>query len=84
MNGLLGHHLQVVNSGFQYTEACESESPFPSHRYYDNKAWDWLGKNIRDLKGPVLFWNIGAEVLNKENQRDVGESSETAGSPRGR
>jgi len=78
VNGLVGVPLRVVNSGYQYTEACETKCPFPSHRYYDNKAWDWLGKNIRDLKGPVLFWNIGAEVLNKENQKDVGESRETA------
>lgn len=35
-------------------------SPFPSHPYYDRKAWRWLLLNQGGLVEPILFWNIGA------------------------
>jgi hypothetical protein len=62
INGLVGLPLTVVDAGYEYTVPVDVGCPFPSHRYYDRKAWDWLTKNVRDLKPPILFWNIGAEV----------------------
>jgi len=51
--------LSLVDEGWEYTQKCEIESPFPCHPYYDLKAWDWLERNIHRLKEPILFWNIG-------------------------
>ena len=44
---------------WEYMDRCDAPCPFPSHPYYDRKAWDWLVKNLSNLPKPVLFWNIG-------------------------
>ena len=36
------------------------EVPFPCNRFWDVKVWDWLGKNVDNIEGSILFWNIGA------------------------
>lgn len=51
--------FQIVSSGFAYHEICNTSTPFPCNHYYDRKAWGWLSNNIKNLQGPVLFWNIG-------------------------
>jgi len=59
--GLLGRYLNLTvhDSGYEYTEPARIHSPFPSHPYYDLKAWEWLCNNIQYLDKPILFWNIG-------------------------
>ena len=52
--------IELLDSGYSYYDKGEVEPPFPSHPYYDYKAWEWLYKNISYLKQPVLLWNIGA------------------------
>jgi hypothetical protein len=57
-------NMSLVDAGWEYTEYATTYCPFPCHPYYDLKAWDWLVKNMKVLKGKVLFWNIGKEVEN--------------------
>lgn len=52
-------NLLLIDPRWEYTQKSEVESPFPSHPYYDLKAWQWLIENINDIKGTILFWNIG-------------------------
>ncbi len=53
-------HLEIIDTGWAYTEECETVVPFPCHPYYDAKAWDWLIRNRDNIPQPVLFWNIGS------------------------
>lgn len=53
-------NLELIDEGWEYTEACNTPVPFPCHPYYDAKAWDWLVKNRKWLAEPILFWNIGS------------------------
>lgn len=62
VGGLLGPPLELVDPGWQYTEESKCDCPFPCHRYYDLKAWQWLVENLGALPSPILFWNIGREV----------------------
>ncbi len=61
-HGLLGNKIkfQCIDPGWQYTDRCDVEVPFPCHPYYDAKAWQWLIENIDQLEDPILFWNIGS------------------------
>jgi hypothetical protein len=52
--------LELVDPGYQYTEAAHIKCPFPSHPFYDKKAFKWMVENIEKLENPVLFWNIGS------------------------
>ena len=52
--------IRILPSDIEYYDECVDECPFPAHPNYDRKAWRWLVKNIKDIKGPTLFWNIGA------------------------
>lgn len=53
--------LNIVDPGYEYArQESQVEAPFPCHPFYDLKAWRWLVDNLNNLKGPVLFWNIGA------------------------
>jgi 1-aminocyclopropane-1-carboxylate deaminase/D-cysteine desulfhydrase-like pyridoxal-dependent ACC family enzyme len=62
-NPLFGNNLnfRFIDPGWEYTEMASAQPPFPCHRYYDAKAWQWLIENLNNLKGRVLFWNIGRE-----------------------
>jgi threonine dehydratase len=51
--------LLLFDPGWQYTQKSEVSCPFPSHPYYDLKAWEWLINNLDRLPGTILFWNIG-------------------------
>lgn len=66
-NGLFSHDYSVemvlVDPGWQYTERSNAPCPFPCHPYYDLKAWEWLQENKKDLKPPILFWNIGGDQI---------------------
>jgi len=43
----------------EYYQPDNIKTPFPSHPYYDKKAWHWLLRNEHSLVKPILFWNIG-------------------------
>ena len=51
-------HFHQADTDY-YTEE-NRVCPFPSHEYYDRKAFKWMMENFDDLEKPVLFWNIGA------------------------
>lgn len=58
--GLFGqNNLNIIDPGWNYTDGCDYECPFPCHAYYDRKAWKWLNENLIFLPQPILFWNIG-------------------------
>jgi hypothetical protein len=57
-----GENLKIIDEGWHYTEKSNWECPFPSHPYYDLKAWEWLVNNINKIPKPVLFWNIGRKI----------------------
>jgi len=52
-------NFNIVDGGYVYEMPSTQQCPFPSNHYYDLKAWEWLTKNIKICKAPVLFWNIG-------------------------
>jgi predicted alternative tryptophan synthase beta-subunit len=55
--GTLPFHL--YDESWEYTEASNCPCPFPTHPYYDLKAWEWLTLNHAGLRSPIAFWNIG-------------------------
>lgn len=59
LNGLMGAPLLLEDPGWEYTGRSSVRTPFPSHPYYDAKAWEWLEEEVGGLAGPILFWNIG-------------------------
>jgi hypothetical protein len=61
-DGLLGKEIDFhcIDPGWQYTTPSECACPFPCHKFYDLKAWEWLMENIDKLRPPILFWNIGS------------------------
>ena len=61
LDGLIKQaELNIVDPGWEYTERSKIKSPFPTHPWYDAKAFEWLLKNIKKLPHPILFWNIGS------------------------
>lgn len=57
---LRDNNFQLVDEGFDYKDSASASGiPFPCNPYYDAKAWCWLERNIRQLRQPVIFWNIG-------------------------
>ena len=60
--GLLGKEIafRCINPGWEYTTPSRAEPLYPTHDWYDLKAFQWLIENIDRLKSPILFWNIGA------------------------
>lgn len=51
--------IKFVTSPYTYYNIGQVQPPFPSNRHYDAKAWEWLTENIKQLKQPVLFYNMG-------------------------
>jgi hypothetical protein len=56
----LSSHIKIIPAQYSYAKALAISCPFPSHPNYDLKAWDFLQKNLDSLRGPLLFWNVGA------------------------
>lgn len=56
---LISNLILVPPTYSYYEEADTSKIPFPTSKYYDGKAWEWLVANIEHLPRPVAFWNIG-------------------------
>lgn len=57
---LFAPQLTIIDPGYLYTESVDVSIPFPCNKFYDAKAWVWLLEHIKELKQPILFWNIGA------------------------
>lgn len=56
----LHNHIHLKNfNHYNYYDAENIKTPFPSSPYYDKKAWRWLIENYGNLNKPILFWNIG-------------------------
>lgn len=53
--------LILRTPGWKYTESFPEPPPFPSDIYLDRKAWAWLWGNVRALRPPITFWNVGGE-----------------------
>ena len=51
--------LSLVNGRYRYEDKAKAPTPFPCNEYYDLKAYEWMVKNMRQLKKPILFWNVG-------------------------
>jgi 1-aminocyclopropane-1-carboxylate deaminase/D-cysteine desulfhydrase-like pyridoxal-dependent ACC family enzyme len=60
VGGFMGTDFTLIDEKWEYTERDYTPCPFPSHPYYDLKAFRWLIENIHWLKPPVLFWNVGS------------------------
>jgi 1-aminocyclopropane-1-carboxylate deaminase/D-cysteine desulfhydrase-like pyridoxal-dependent ACC family enzyme len=52
--------VELLDASMPYDAVPAVASPFPAHPNYDLKAWNYLCENIGGLRGPILFWNIGA------------------------
>lgn len=53
-------NLILIEPEYEYYTALDTSGcPFPTSPYYDMKAWDWLLRNYKQLRPPILFWNIG-------------------------
>lgn len=48
-----------LREGYQYSQKLKTISAWPTHPYYELKAYDWLEKNIHTLDGAVWFLNMG-------------------------
>lgn len=61
-HGLIGSNLDFdcIDPGWEYTQRSYIDCPFPTHPYYDLKAFEWIIKHIDELQEPILFWNIGS------------------------
>ena len=51
--------VELVEALMPYDCVSTVECPFPAHPNYDLKAWQYLQNNVRRMKQPILFWNIG-------------------------
>lgn len=51
---------KVIDEKYEYKDLVKYDCPFPCNPYYDLKAWKWLTENIKKLKEPIIFWNIGS------------------------
>jgi 1-aminocyclopropane-1-carboxylate deaminase/D-cysteine desulfhydrase-like pyridoxal-dependent ACC family enzyme len=54
------NYLELREAQALYKTAIRFPCPFPSNPHYDLKAWKYLVENRARLRGPLLFWNIGA------------------------
>lgn len=53
--------LEIIDYGYEYTQAEFCKAPFPSCPYYDRKAYKFMIDSLDKLQKPVLFWNIGGD-----------------------
>jgi threonine dehydratase len=51
--------VQLVRGEGSYYTHPDTPTPWPSHPYYEWKAWAWAQDRLEALPPPVLFWNIG-------------------------
>ena len=49
-----------IKSKYDFNDQMRGfETPFPSNQFWDKKAWKYLTDIIDDVKGSILFWNLG-------------------------
>jgi len=60
-------NVDIIPAEHAYAEELAISCPFPSHPNYDQKAWDFLQRNFRSLRTPILFWNVGAAGSGRGN-----------------
>lgn len=57
----MGHNrLSIQDLDSKANQPMVDETPFPTHKYWDKKAWRWLTENIDEIEGKTLFWNLGS------------------------
>jgi 1-aminocyclopropane-1-carboxylate deaminase/D-cysteine desulfhydrase-like pyridoxal-dependent ACC family enzyme len=52
-------YVRLISPIVSHYEAATVHCPFPCHPHYDLKAWAYTLDNIRELKEPIFFWNVG-------------------------
>lgn len=62
-------YVDIIPANYAYAEQPAISCPFPSHPNYDLKAWDYLQRNFRSLRRPILFWNVGAAGSGRGNSK---------------
>jgi len=50
--------LEIVRPFGAYGETNTIESPWPTHAFYERKAYKWLDENISQLEQPITFLNM--------------------------
>jgi threonine dehydratase len=53
------NNFHIEETTRDYLEVAPALAPFPCDLFYDAKAWEWLTLHIKELRTPILFWNIG-------------------------
>lgn len=62
------NNIILETSPFAFDDMMlDYEVPFDCNEFWDKKQWYWLEKNIKKLKGEILFWNIGGSYLKSIN-----------------
>lgn len=52
--------LNIRKSEYLFENRLDGyEAPFPCNQFWDIKQWKWLEENIDEIKGTILFWNVG-------------------------
>ena len=57
---IIPDQVTILPAAMAYDSIPTQGCPFPTHPNYDLKAWKYLIENLKSLKAPLLFWNIGA------------------------
>lgn len=59
------NNIHLYKSEFKFDDMMDwYEVPFDCNEFWDKKMWYWLERNIENLKGRILFWNIGGSYIN--------------------
>ncbi|MBC8429880.1 MAG: hypothetical protein H8D92_00635 [Pelagibacteraceae bacterium] len=55
--------IHVDKTKYEFDDMMtDYEVPFPCNGTWDRKAWWWLEQMESQLKGDILFWNIGGNI----------------------
>ena len=62
MCGFYPMNLTIIDEQYEYKDKVDNSwIPFPCNKFYDAKAFLWLAHNVKRLKQPIIFWNIGGD-----------------------
>ena len=69
-NDVLGiENVNLHQSPYAFNDIMKDYTvPFDCNEFWDKKCWYWLEQNIEDLKGRILFWNLGGSFLKSLEQ----------------
>lgn len=61
-NQIVLRRFELVD-GYSYSQIPKVESPWPTHSYYERKAFHWVTQNVERLAQmqPLYFLNVGIE-----------------------